>query len=192
MPLPPSIPRDELHLRSIELRGFRRSDGLYDVEARMVDTKVHEITLGDGRIVPPGESLHDMSVRLTVDDDLNVIDIVASTDASPFRICPEATGTLQTVKGLRIGAGWSAAIRERLGGRKGCTHLTELLSPLATVAFQTLAPMRLTKPTPVDQQGRPTKIDSCYAYASDREVVRQRWPMHYDGPARMEPQRPPE
>ena len=50
MPLPPSVPRDELHLRSIQLRGFRRSDGLYDIEARMVDTKVHEITLGDGRV----------------------------------------------------------------------------------------------------------------------------------------------
>jgi len=192
MPLPPSVPRDELHLRSIQLRGFRRSDGLYDIEARMVDTKVGEITLGDGRVLPPGESLHDMSVRLTVDEDLNVIDIVACTDASPFSICPEATGTLQAVKGLRIGGGWTAAIRERLGGRKGCTHLTELLSPLATVAFQTLAPMRFNKPAPVDERGRPTKIDSCYAYASDREVVRQRWPMHYDGPARMEPQRPPE
>jgi hypothetical protein len=28
-----------------------------------------------------------MSIRLVVDDDLNVIDIVASTDASPFDIC---------------------------------------------------------------------------------------------------------
>jgi len=26
------------------------------------------------------------------------------------------------------------------------------------------------------------KIDSCYAYASKREVVRVRWPEHYDGP----------
>lgn len=45
MPLPPSVPRDELQLRRIELRGFRRGDGLYDIEARMVDTKTHELTL---------------------------------------------------------------------------------------------------------------------------------------------------
>ena len=91
MPLPLSVPRDELHLRRIELRGFRRGDGLFDVEARMVDTKTHELPLADGRIVPAGEPVHDMSIRLVVDEALNVIDIVASTDASPFGICPEAT-----------------------------------------------------------------------------------------------------
>jgi len=91
------------------------------------------LTLASGRSVAPGEPIHDMSIRLVVDDDLNVIDIVASTDASPFDICPEATQTLQSMKGLRIGAGWSKAIRERLAGRKGCTHLNELLTPLATI-----------------------------------------------------------
>jgi hypothetical protein len=183
MPLPPSAPRDELHLRRIELHGYRRHDGLYDIEARMVDTKTTELTLGDGRLVPPGDAIHDMSIRLVVDEDLNVIDIVASTDASPFGICGEATGTLQSMKGLRIAAGWSTAIRQRLAGRNGCTHLTELLMPLATVAFQTLSQLRQAKPTPVDENGKPRKIDSCYAYASDREVVQRRWPMYYDGAA---------
>ena len=142
MPLPPSVPRDEIHLRRIDLRGYRRDDGLYDIEARMADTKTSELTLAEGRVVPAGEALHDMSIRMVVDEDLNVIDIVASTDASPFGICTEATGTLQSMKGLRIAAGWSAAVRQRLAGRNGCTHLTELLAPLATVAFQTLSQVR--------------------------------------------------
>jgi len=184
MPLPPSVPRDELHLRRIELRGYRRHDGLFDIEARMIDTKTHEMTFASGRTAAPGEHLHDMSIRMVVDEDLNVVDIVASTDASPFAICPEAAGTLQSMKGLRIGAGWSKAIRERLGGRNGCTHLTELLAPLATVAFQTLFPVRQARPMPVDANGKPRKIDSCYAYASHRDVVRLRWPTHYDGPAK--------
>jgi len=183
MPLPPSVPRDELHLRRIELHGYRRSDGLYDVEARMVDTKAEDFNLTGGRLVPAGESIHDMSVRLIVDEDLNVIDVMASTDVSPQSICPEATGTLQSIKGLCIGAGWSTAIRQRLSGRKGCTHLTELLAPLATVAFQTIAKVRQARPPAVDASGRPRKIDSCYAYASDREVVQRIWPMHYDGDA---------
>jgi hypothetical protein len=181
MPLPPSVSRDELHLRRIELTGFRRHDGLYDIEARMVDTKAREIKLLDGRLLPRGEALHDMSVRMTVDEALTVIDIVASTDASPFELCREATDTLRTMKGLKIAHGWSQAVRERLSGRKGCTHLTELLGPLATVAFQTLSQVRLSKPTAVDPTGRPLKIDTCYAYASDREVVQRLWPNHYDG-----------
>ena len=181
MALPPPAPRDEIHLRRIELRGYRRHDGLYDIEARMVDTKSGDLTLPEGRVVSAGEALHDMSIRMVVDEDLKVIDIVASTDASPFDICTEATTALQTMKGMRIAAGWSAAVRERLAGRKGCTHLSELLTPLATVAFQTLSQRRGSQPTPVDANGRPLKIDSCYAYASDREVVQRRWPMHYDG-----------
>jgi len=149
----------------------------------MVDSKTHELAIERGRTVPPGAAIHDMSIRLVVDEDLNVIDIVASTDASPFGLCPEAAATLHSMKGLRIGAGWSTAIRQRLAGPKGCTHLTELLMPLATAAFQTLSHVRQARPTPVDPNGKPRKIDSCYAYASDREIVQRRWPAYYDGPA---------
>lgn len=181
MPLPPSIAREELHARRIELRGYRRVDGLYDVEARMVDTKTEDLTVGGGRVLSPGEPVHDMSIRLVVDEDLNVTEVLASTDASPHGVCREATSTLQSLKGLRIGPGWSKALRERLAGHKGCTHLTELLKPLATVAFQTLWKVRETRPTAVDSSGKPRKIDSCYAYASARELVHRQWPIYYKG-----------
>ena len=39
---------------------------------------------------------------------------------------------------------------------------------------------------PLDANGRPLKIDSCYAYASHRDMVRVRWPEHYDGPVAAE------
>jgi hypothetical protein len=182
MPLPPAVPREELHLRRYELRGYRRRDGLYDIESRMTDTKSKALTLQSGRVVEKGEPIHDMWIRVVVDDDLHVVDVVAATDSSPFGICREATATLQTIKGMRIAAGWTMAVKGKLAGKKGCTHLTEMLLPLATVAFQTLAPARLAKPPAVDANGRPRKIDTCYAYASDREVVLERWPQFYDGP----------
>lgn len=181
MPLPPSGPRDPLHLRHIELRGYRRNDGLYDVEAHLVDTKANPFVAGGGRVVPPGTPIHDMSVRLVVNADLEVLDVLASTDASPYGICREATETLQSVKGLRLGLGWSRAVRERLAGRQGCTHLTELLKPLATVAIQTLWDVRKDQPAQRDPGGKPVKIDSCYAYASNRAIVQERWPEHFDG-----------
>lgn len=184
MPLPPSIEREELHLRRIELHGYLRADGLYDIEARLIDTRSEALTVGSGRHVLPGEPLHDMAVRLVVDSALTVVDVIACTDASPHDICPEAADTLQTIKGLRIGAGWSKAVGERLAGRKGCTHLTELLKPLATVAFQTQWKARKDDPPVLDAQGRPRKIDSCYAYGSDREVVQRLWPIHFTGRAK--------
>ena len=74
------------------------------------------------------------------------------------------------------------AVRERLGGAQGCTHLTELLAQMATVAFQTVFAEHKKRPPKLDANGRPLKIDSCYAYASGRDLVRVRWPEHYDGP----------
>ena len=181
MPLPLTVEREELHLRRIEMRGYRRSDGLYDIEARLTDTKTHAFQRDEVSIVA-GVPLHDMWLRLVVDQDLLVHDALAVTDASPHRVCPEATAALVRVKGLRIAAGWSRAIKERFAGAQGCTHLTELLGPLATTAFQTLTPVRMSQPEPLDRDGRPRKIDSCYAYGSQREVVLRRWPAFYDGP----------
>lgn len=181
MPLPPTVEREELHLRRIEMRGYRRCDGLYDIEARLVDTKSHTFQREEVSIFA-GVPLHDMWLRLVVDEDLLVHDALGVTDASPHPICPEATAVLARVKGLRIAAGWSRAIKERFAGAQGCTHLTELLGPLATTAYQTLSPLRLSREEVLDREGRPIKIDSCYAYGSQRAVVLRRWPAFYDGP----------
>ena len=182
MPLPPSVSRDELHLRRIEVRGYRRHDALYDIEARITDTKSHAFKIERGETLPPGEPLHDMWVRLVLDEDLTVHDAIACTDAAPFGICREASETLAQLNGMRIGPGWTAAVKERLAGARGCTHLTELLVPLGTTAFQTLSQVRQGRPMSLTASGRPAKIDTCYAYASNRDVVKRRWPEFYDGP----------
>jgi len=94
-------------------------------------------------------------------------------------VCREAVEPMRTIVGERIKPGWSAMVKERLGGAAGCTHLMELLPPLATAAFQTLSEVRLARPAVLDKRGRPAKIDSCYAFASHREVVLRRWPQFH-------------
>jgi hypothetical protein len=39
MPLSPPVSREELHTRAITLHGYRRDDGLFDIEAHLIDTK---------------------------------------------------------------------------------------------------------------------------------------------------------
>lgn len=192
MPLKPSVERKALHTRRIELRGYERIDGLFDIEAHMVDTKTVPLPLTEGGEVAPGHAIHDMRVRLVIDRDLRILDVDACTDAAPYGICVGAPGTLEAVKGLQIGAGWSKAIAERLAGHKGCTHLTELLKPLATVAIQTQWGLRQSKPPSVDASGKPRKIDTCYTYASHRSVVQRLWPMHYTGEALRASDEPPQ
>jgi hypothetical protein len=183
MPLPLSFEREEIHHREIEMRGFRRSDGMFEVDAHLTDVRAHTIDIEDGRLVEAGQPLHDMSIRLVIDVEMTVMEVYASVDAAPFSVCPDASSAMQAIKGLRIGAGWSSKVRELLSGNQGCTHLRELLGPIGTVAFQTLYRVRQSLPESVDSIGKPKKIDSCYAYSSEGQLVLHRWPMYYRGPS---------
>lgn len=174
------VSREELHTRNIEMRGFRRSDGLYEVEGRVTDSKPKDFTHPNGgRKVPAGQSIHEMGVRLVFDEDMVVHDVETFTSAAPYGDCREGGRSLQSLKGLRMTSGWSREARSRLGAANTCTHLRELLVPMATAAFQALAALRMSKPDRLDASGRPVKIDSCYAYAAEREVVMRRWPQFH-------------
>jgi hypothetical protein len=182
MPLPPPpVDREPLHTRTIEFRGYRRADGLYDIEGRVTDIKDHPMQPpGRASAMPPGVPVHDMSVRVVIDEHLVISDIVAVVDTGPYGDCPSATRSLEPLRGARIGAGWSQRVKALLG-RESCTHLVELMIPLATAAYQTLAPAFFNRPDKLDAKGKPVRIDSCYAYASDRGLARVRWPAHYTG-----------
>lgn len=165
--------REELHHRSIDLRFFRRSDGLFEVEGRLGDTKSHPFRrLLAEEDAPPGQHLHDITVRLVLDAGLQVQAAHAEMRATPFGICPGAAGALQSLRGLRIGEGWNRRVRELLGGVASCTHIVELLGPMATTALQGIGPLRIDAGNDPGKavQGR-FRVDSCYAFAAGREVV---------------------
>ncbi len=183
MPLSPPMARKPVHLRRIACRGFHRDDGLWDIEGHMVDTRSVDLDLrAEPRIVAAGEPIHEMWVRITIDDELTVRAIEAAMDATPTRICPGAVEPMQTLVGLRIAPGWTNAVKQRLGGSRGCTHLMELMGPIATTAYQTVSGSRLDRMLrPAESGQRPAKIDSCWAYAAQREVVKRFWPEFHTG-----------
>lgn len=182
MPLPESPGRKELHLRRIEMRGYARDDGLYEVEGRVTDTKSHRLQLEDRGGVEPGEPIHDMWVRLVIDEQMVVHDIVAASDVTPYAECSGGPDAMKAMIGAQIRGGWSLLVKERLGGIKGCTHLMELLIPMATAAYQMLSALRLSRPLVLDKRGVPVKIDSCYAFARHRGIVARRWPQFHVAP----------
>ncbi len=180
MSLPPAASRRQLHTRQIVCDGFVRDDGLWDIEARILDTKSYRYSEPYRGLREPGSDVHDMRVRLTVDDELIVRDIAVAMPGTPYPTCSEAASRFRQVIGLRIGSEWRSEINKRLGGTSGCTHVRELLFPMATVAFQTIRGWPEDAP-PVGRPGvrdtvgadgsRPIFIDGCYAWAADGEVV---------------------
>lgn len=182
MPLSTPAPRRLQHVREIECKGYEREDGLWDIEARLVDTKTYvHLRRHGGRERQPGEPVHYMWLRLTIDLDMVIHDAEAATDAGPYPICGDVTPHFKRLVGLKIGRGWRREIHARLGGIEGCTHLVELLWPLGTTAFQATGRAReaRNRDQPVTQ--KPYQIGSCHVYKDDSPAVRERWPQFYAG-----------
>ena len=187
MPLPPAALREHIHHRAIQCYGYRRDDGLWDIEGHLVDTKTYTFTNRERGEIKPGEPVHEMWLRLTVDDDLVVRDIEAATDASPFSICGDITERFKQLRGAQIGRGWRRKVDQVLGGINGCTHLVELLGPVATTAFQTIFPIKSRRKDAHATGKKPPMLDSCHALATDGEIVRLHWPRFYTGPKKLLP-----
>ncbi len=186
MPLSAPVSRKVSHTRQIQCEGFLREDGLWDIEATLLDTKSYPYPHDMYEFLPPGQALHQMAVRLTVDDDLRVHAIEVCIDAAPFSMCPAIVERFQSLQGLQINLGWRYEVRKRLGGVLGCTHLVELLSPVATTAYQTIytATREQTEKFADSirhEDNKPLILNTCHALASESPVVKRHWPQFYSG-----------
>ena len=67
--------------------------------------------------------------------------------------------------------------QRRIGGVKGCSHLTDLLiGPLTAVANLTVRDTRGRRKGGQAPGDRPPQLDTCHALASDSPVVEREWP----------------
>ncbi|VTU36546.1 hypothetical protein H4CHR_03940 [Variovorax sp. PBS-H4] len=137
--LPPAEPgRVPLHTRRIEMQGWRRSDGMWDIEGELLDRKNYDYVSSEGQARAAGTPVHNMKIRLTVDAQMTVRAIQVAMPHTPFAECHGGAAPLQGLVGASLMRGWRKAIDEAAGGIAGCTHLRELLPPMATTAFQTV------------------------------------------------------
>ena len=205
MPLTPPVSREPLHTRRIEINGYRRADGLYDIEGRLRDTKPYGFPNQDRGYVEANEPIHDMWLRMTVSEHLEIVTCEAASDRTPYAVCPQAAPNYAALTGLHIRPGFLREATNRVRGTLGCTHLREMMQQMATTAFQTINPARARKdlkaanvPRGSDKfdaeisekmGGAPAILNTCLAYGSDSPVIQRRWPHLYTGPA-IEPKAP--
>jgi hypothetical protein len=173
--------RKPLHTRSIELQGFIRDDGFFELDARLTDRKAYDSHRFPDSTLPAGEPLHDMIVHMCFDEDLLIHEFRATMAATPYDGCREAEPNFDALVGLRIQPGFLREANRRVAGVKGCTHIRELLQQLATTAYQTMVGVRLQKQAEQGEQPmeRPKLLDTCTGYRADGDWVRVRWPAYY-------------
>jgi len=180
MPLTKPVSRKHLHSRNIECKGYEREDGLWDIEAHLVDSKTYSFDNHDRGTVASGEPVHDMWIRLTVDEDLTIQHAEATTDSGPFTICSDVNAKFKQLEGLKIAPGWRKAVFGQMGGANGCTHLNDLLiGPLAVAAFHTVSAAKAKRKVSSNPNQKPALLDTCHAFASDGPVVEREWPEFY-------------
>ena len=172
--LSPAMPREALHKRQINCNGFVREDGLYDIEAELTDHKTYAFPSDFRGTVTPDLPVHHMVLRITINKNRVIQHAEAITITGPYAICPTANNVFSNLIGLQIGPGWRRKVQAAIGGRHGCTHITELLGPVATIAYQTLygeearRKRRSGVMTDQDKQSsRAQLINSCVGYADD-------------------------
>ena len=174
MPLPVSeVERELTHTRRVRYEGYKRSDGLWDIEAHLLDTKNHDFNLKTG-VRRAGLAIHDMWVRITIDRKFTIVDALASMDAVPYPGgCEKIPPAYRKLVGLNLLRGFRKHTHELFGNVKGCTHLTEMLGGLPTAAIQTFAG---EMPEEGDDGAKPFQLDQCHALETSTDTVKKWYP----------------
>lgn len=184
-----------VHTRSICVKAYARDDGLWDLEAELTDVKERDFALAVG-VRRAGEPVHAMQLRLTIDTALNVVDAQAQSQWVPYPgHCDSFGDAYRQLVGLNLLRGFRHAVRQRLGGTQGCTHLTELSDVLPTAAVQAFAGEvfrprdQAHEPEAADHQERgrrPFQLDRCRALRVDGPAVQKYYPRWYTDNSRKE------
>ncbi len=63
-------PRKLIHQRRIRPNAYLREDGLWDIEANLIDSKAYPFPTLQRGILPVGDLVHDIWLRLTLNNEL--------------------------------------------------------------------------------------------------------------------------
>jgi len=180
MPLPPSkVSRQPLHTRSIRVQSYGRDDGLWDLEAELIDFKAYDFPRDNGDTFKAGRPIHHMHLRITIDAAFTIVEAQAAYDAAPYgQQCTAIDSAYAGLVGMNLLKGFRRQVKERFGHTSGCTHMTELSQVLPTAAVQTMANRRRQNSNP---DKRPFQLDGCHALRTDGPVVLEHYPKWYTG-----------
>ena len=183
MPLPAPAPRTLRHTRTIVCEGYERPDGQWEVDGRLLDVKPDTIENWGQGMIPAGQPIHDMHLRLSVDASMTITSSEAAMDYHPWAICPAITPNFGQLTGLAIKPGFTQRVAALLGGVNGCTHLGSLIGPVATTMMQTMVRARIKRSNEARATGqprpRPHFLNTCHSWATDSPIVKREFPEFY-------------
>ena len=184
MALPPPSPRKLSHTRTVVYQGYDREDGLWDIEAELTDVKTFDFQVPNEVTFRANEPIHGLKIRVTLNAQLVIQDVVTAMDRIPHPECAGAPHGMHKLIGCTMGPGWRKVIQQHVGGTEGCTHLREMLANMATAAYQTVPASQWHRrelagvPQPAITQP-PFHLGQCHSWALDSPTTQRAYPMFY-------------
>lgn len=175
--------KELVHTRQIICRGYKRRDGLWQIEASVADEKAQTVPFKSRPDVPAGELIHHLSLCVIIDDDYQIRDVTAKTMSAPWPACVAVAADYSKLIGLRIGPGFTRAVRKLLGGTSGCTHLTDLLGQVGNTYMQASWPDRVARQRLYSEDPRQwpdtrtlSFVDGCHAWHKNGAALAGEYP----------------
>ena len=161
----------KIQSRKIEISTYETDGQRIIVEGFLKDDRFQESHIPTGEKLPSGV-VHHMSVRLLVNcSNLLIEDIDVDLIYVPREFCRETIDCLAPIKGMHISKGFTAKVKNLVGGEKGCAHVVELLLAMAPAAIQGYAAHRTKKPITLDAERAKMQlhflINTCHAWRED-------------------------
>ena len=119
--------KSKIHTRDIQLATYPHTDSRVIVHGILKDRRYIPVFDVAGSVIEPGV-IHHMDVKLLIKPDpLTIEHAQANMIHVPIPECSTTLDTVEKLKGLEIKSGFSKKIRDIMGGKKGCTHLCQLV-----------------------------------------------------------------
>ncbi len=171
------------HTRQIICRAYRRSDGLWEIEARLSDEKAEDVGFRARPTVAKGEFMHRMALDFLIDTEYRILDVRAHTQTAPWPECGQTDAAYHALVGLSIGPGFKRRLYERLGGTQGCTHISHLVNEVANTYLQASWPERVARQSAIsaDPKAWPDRraigfVNQCHAWRKGGDALRREYP----------------
>jgi len=166
---------EKLHTRNIKITTYDYDEQKIIVEGSLKDDRFQESYSMTGEKFPSGV-IHHMVIRILVNcSNLVIEDIEVDLKSVPREVCMETIDCLAPIKGLTITKGFTAKVKKIAGGKKGCTHLVELILAMGPAAIQGYAAYQSRKPEVFDPDRAKMilefLINTCRAWREDGPFV---------------------
>lgn len=170
-----SLCTQAVHTRNIAVSTHAVNSRTIVVEGRLNDERLRPTFSMSGNASEPG-TIHHMVVRLQVEGPpLAITAVDVEMPGVPYEDCRETATSLSSLVGMRIAAGFTSAVKKKIGGPRGCAHLNALvltMAPAAVQGFWTLAARVPYEASPAAEAMESYLVDTCRVWRRDGQRIR--------------------